>query len=73
MKMAAPIYFGLLQSTDTIIPMPINLKKRKANLEEDLLAGVSEDCCPRLDGYKVQKPYTNNKKIKRKATLKRIF
>ena len=32
-------------------------KKRKANLEEDLLAGGSKDCdCPGLDGYKVQKP-----------------
>ena len=57
MKMAAPIYFDLLQSTDTIIPTPIKNKKRKANFEEDLLAGGTEDCdCPRLDGYKVQKP-----------------
>ena len=51
---AAPIYFGLLQSTDTINPMP---KKRKANLEDDLLAGCTEHCgFPRLDGYKVQQP-----------------
>ena len=34
-----------------------NNEKRKVNLEEDLLAGVTEDCdCPRLDGYKVHKP-----------------
>ena len=67
---AAPIYFGLLQSTDTIIPMPIN-KKRKANLEEDILAGGIEGCgCPRLDGYKVQKPkYPVPIKTKRKANL----
>ena len=32
--MAAPIYFGFLQSTDTIIPMP--KKRRKENLEEDI-------------------------------------
>ena len=49
----ASIYFGRLQSTETIIPIPIN-KKRKVNLEEDLLAGSTEDCgCFRLDGYKV--------------------
>ena len=48
--------FGLLQSTKTIIPTPIT-KKKEANLEEDLLAGGTEDCdCPRLDGYKVHKP-----------------
>ena len=55
----------LLQSTEIIILMPIKQSetiittpiKRKANLEEDLLAGGTEDCgCPRLDGYKVQKP-----------------
>ena len=34
-----------------------NNEKRKVNLEEDLLAGGTEDCdCPRLDGYKVHKP-----------------
>ena len=27
---------------DTIIPMPINKKKREANLEEDLLAGSTD-------------------------------
>ena len=32
--------FGFLQSTKTIIPTPITRKKKKANLEEDLLAGV---------------------------------
>ena len=48
--------FGLLQSTKTIIPTPIT-KKRKANLEEDLLADGTEGCgCPRLDDYKVQTP-----------------
>ena len=42
------------KNSEAIMPMPI---KRKANLEEDLLAGGTEDCgCPRLDGYKVQKP-----------------
>ena len=60
--------FGLLQITKTIIPMPI--KKSKANLEEDLLAGGTEDCgCPRLDGYKVQIPAPIKKLIKRKANL----
>ena len=34
---ATPIYF----STDTKIPMPIK-KKRKANLEEDLIAGGTD-------------------------------
>ena len=55
---AAPILvFGLLQSTKTIIPTPITKKEKKANLEEDLLAGGTEDCgCPSLDGYKVHKP-----------------
>ena len=46
--------FGLLQSTknNNIIPTPILI----ANLEEDLLAGGTEDCgCPSLDGYKVHK------------------
>ena len=43
--------FGLL------IPTPITKKEKKANLEEDLLAGGTEDCgCPRLDGYKVHNP-----------------
>ena len=91
---AAPIYFGLLQSTETtiptdkkkekeskplkgflsrrtglgimttvaapilvIIPTPITKKEKKTNLEEDLLAGGTEDCgCPSLDGYKIHKP-----------------
>ena len=49
--------FGLLQSTKTIIPTPITKKEKKTNLEEDLLAGGTEDCgCPSLDGYKVHKP-----------------
>ena len=49
--------FGLLQSTKTIIPTPITKKEKKSNLEEDLLAGGTEDCgCPSLDGYKVHKP-----------------
>ena len=49
--------FGLLQSTKTIIPTPITKIEKKANLEEDLLAGGTEDCgCPSLDGYKVHKP-----------------
>ena len=52
-SVVASIYFGRLQSTETIIPIPIN-KKRKANLDKDLLAGGTEDCCCfRLDGYKV--------------------
>ena len=52
---------------DTIIPMPINKLKRKANLEEDLLAEGTEDCgCPRLDGYKVQIPVPI-KKLKKES------
>ena len=40
------------------------------NLEEDLLAGGTEDCgCPRLDGYKVQIPVPIKIKKKRKANL----
>ena len=54
---AAPIYFKVqkhntnrykerLQSTKTIIPTPITKKEKKANLEEDLLAGGTEDWLP---------------------------
>ena len=41
----------------SFIPTPITKKEKKTNLEEDLLAGGTEDCgCPRLDGYEVHKP-----------------
>ena len=36
---AAPIYFSLLQSTNTTIPTPIKILKKETNLEEELLAG----------------------------------
>ena len=35
---AVPIYFGLLHSTETTIPTD-KRKKKKANLQKDLLAG----------------------------------
>ena len=44
---AAPIYFGLLQSTETTVPSD---KRRKANLYKDFLAGGQmwqEDRCGR--------------------------
>ena len=38
---AVPIYFGLLHSTETTIPTDKG-KKKKANLQKDLLAGGTD-------------------------------
>ena len=67
------LFWSFTKYMDTIIPMPIKKIKRKANLEEDLSEGGTEDCgCPRLDGYKVQIP-APIKKIKRKVNLDEDF